>query len=527
MPDTDHTELAAAAGPPATADEFLSILFEGGGVALREQEPDFFADLNLDQTLEAIVANRDEYDLKPFFYTPLREVSAVEYRNEVFRDLAVDGTARSVRAFGDGMRRVRQFLALASKQHYAHEKQRWFLDAARTYCEAVVRFRDALGELGLGSRGLQAVRGFLAAYTGSDDFASLAAETRAVREGLDRIRYTMRIKGGRVTVSRYRHERDYSAEVDETFARFSQGAPQDHLIEVPDPGSMDSVEARVVELVARLHRTEFDALADFCERRSTFVDPRVARFDREVQFYLAYLEHMERVVRAGASFSYPTVSLRSKEISAEGAYDIALAAKLEFEGGRIVCNDVFLRGEERILVVTGPNQGGKTTFARMFGQLHYLASLGVPVPARAARLPLPDRVFTHFEREEDIRTLRGKLDDELVRIREILAAATEDSVVVLNEAFASTTLGDAVYLGTEILKRLVELDCLAVWVTFIDELASIGAPAASMVATVAPDDPSVRTFEVVRRAADGRAYAWALADKYGLSYERLKARMGG
>ena len=345
--------------------------------------------------------------------------------------------------------------------------------------------------------------------------------------GLDRVRYTLRIKGAQVTVSAYEDEPDYGVEVEEAFARFRLGDVESHLVAIPDPGSMDHVEARIALLVARIYPDEFRALDEFCARHRDFVDPEVARFERELQFYLAWLEHTDRLASAGLAFCYPTVSTSSKEVAVEGGFDLALAAKLRAEGRTVVCNDVHLGGLERILVVTGPNQGGKTTFARMVGQLHYLAGLGVPVPARTARLFLPDRVFTHFEREEDIRTLRGKLDEELVRTREILEQASGDSMVVLNETFASTTLADARFLGTEVLTRLSELGCLAVWVTFVDELASLNQTTVSMVATVAADDPSQRTFQIVRAPADGRAYAWALADRYGLSYERLRERIGG
>jgi DNA mismatch repair protein MutS len=277
--------------------------------------------------------------------------------------------------------------------------------------------------------------------------------------------------------------------------------------------------------VARLYPDVFGRLDDFCARHAGYLDETVRGFDREVQFYLAYRDFTGPIRRAGLGFCYPALSREDKATTVRGGFDLALAAKLAPQGGTVVRNDFQLSGAERIFVVTGPNHGGKTTFARMFGQLHYLASLGLPVPAAEARLFLPDRVFTHFEREEDLATLRGKFEDELVRIRDVLAAATPGSVLVMNESFASTALRDATFVGERVLDRMTELGLLGVYVTFVDELAGRTGACVSMVGGVVPGNPAERTYELVRRPADGLAYAAAIAARYGLSYGRLKERL--
>lgn len=516
-----------ASYPEAAAVRFESILFErpeAGSGAGGPQVPDYFADLNLDQVLESMTAGREQYDLKPLFCAPLHKVSAVLYRHEVLRDLEKQEVLEPVTRFAEAMRRMRQHLEQAQKLYYRLQKQAWFLDAVDIYCTAVCALAGELAAREVTSRGFDGFRRHLAEYAGSERFTSLAEQTQALKDALARVRYAVRIHGPRVTVSRCEDEPDYGAEVEETFARFQQGAVKSYLVKLPEYAEMDHVEAQIADLVARLYPDEFATLDGYCTRYRDYLDPVIGRFDREVQFYLAYLELTGRYRAAGLPFCYPDVSARSKETAAEGAFDIALAGKL-VPGGTVVTNDFRLTGPERMLVVSGPNNGGKTTFARTFGQLHYLASLGLPVPGRSARLFLPDRIYTHFEKEEDIETLRSKFEDELVRVHEILRQATADSVIVMNESFNSTTLDDALFVGTEVMHRILGLGCLGVYVTFVDEIASLSEATVSMVSQIVPGNPAERTFKVLRRPAEGLAYAWAIAEKYGLSYERLLERI--
>jgi DNA mismatch repair protein MutS len=518
------------AGAGALPDQFPSLLFEqapSAGEAPEEGTDRSFArDLNLDQIASAIAGDREQRDLiTSVLLRPLHDAGAVRYRQEVFRDLDDPALLHAARDFVGRMSEVGAHLHQLADMQYRHQREGWILDAAAVYCDAVRSLADRLASAPVSSRALLALRDCLASYVSSDAFTFLASDTRDTRAALGRIRYCIRISGSRVDVSRYGDEADYSAAVLETFERFKQDAVKDYRIRYRIRPGMNHVAAEIVSIVARLFPEEFTALEEYCRQHAGFPDDGIRRTAREFQFYLAYLDYIEPLRVAGLPFCYPEVSASSKMVSAAGAFDLALASKFVVQHKTVITNGFRLEGRERILVVTGPNQGGKTTFARTFGQLHHLAGTGCPFPGSAARLFLPDRIFTHFERAEDLARMSGKLEDDLARIDEILAAATTGSILILNETFASTTLGDARFLGTKLLTKVMRLDALCVYITFVDDLASLGDQVVSMMSTIAADNPAQRTFNVVRKPADGLAYALAIAEKHDLTYERLRERL--
>lgn len=489
------------------------------------EQPAYFRDLFLDQIVTAAARNREDHDLDPLYRQAADSIEEVVARQEVVRDLERGDVRTAADVFAAALRDMRAALAWRDAHRHPLQKQYRALQAARLYTAAVRDFASALKTLGPASKRLKSVGSILSELADAQGFREVEERAAATWKGLGSVRYDILIDGLDVTIAPARACPDFGQEVVEAYRRFDQGEREQFEFPAYEQADLGIIEEKVVEQVARAFPAEFEALAGLAkDLERPYRDEAVARLDRELQFIVGYLDLVTPLRDSGLPFCMPEVTA-GKDVNASDAFDLALALNLAGGDRQVVENGFSLAAGERIIVVSGPNQGGKTTFARMFGQLHHLACLGLPVPGTAARLHLFDTILTHFERKEVSGSPHGKLQDELVRMHDILADASGDSIVIMNELFSSTTFRDARALSEKIYARLAELDLLCVWISFIDELSTIGPTMVSMVSTVDPDDPARRTFRVERRRADGLAYARAIAAKYGLDRDALKRRL--
>ncbi len=456
---------------------------------------------------------------------PAEAVDIITHRHEVFRDLTRPSLRSTVGEFRLGLARVRMTLKRSRKRRYAIQKQAGILDAALSLARLLDEASAGFDRDPPQSPGVLALAAFVEEVRLSEGHREMVAEAQAVRAGLDAVRFRMRIKGPTIYVSGERQEPEYAREVIELFARFKAHKQPKTIVDSPYQSiEVNHVEAAVVDMVARLHPNEFRALAGFAEHAGQVIDSGLLAYERELAFYLAWLEIADLLRGVGLEVGLPGLGTDSG-ISVSGIFDIALGAERARTKSSVVVNDVDVPGSERLILVTGPNQGGKTTFARAIGQTFYLASLGVPVPARAATLWLADKVLSHFPQPENLQGQVGALEDELLRARELLDAATGASVLIWNETISTTTSKDAITLSGLLMDQISVRGCLAVWVTFLHQLANLRPGIVSYVSLVSDDDPEVRTYQVVRRPPEGQAHALALARKHRLSKADIVRRL--
>ncbi|MCI2057909.1 MAG: hypothetical protein LKJ80_01735 [Oscillibacter sp.] len=485
-----------------------------------QSPPEFFDDLGLSRIIAR--AGRGCEELWPF-YTPLSDPAVIRYRQEVGRDL--EDAALRYRFAG-----LAQQLRALSRQLSAHRTEDFpwvrcsdLLSAAGQYLEQLRAFLEDFPYGSVHSEGLESFLLHIRQHLNSARTVQMSMELSKLERELCGVDYCILLDGNTLRVGGPGKSQEIDGLVESLFDRFGQENFGGGTCQAPGGEQDVRNEDAVLSLLAREHPETFRRLADFGRRYGDFADPGILAFARELPFYLGYLDATDGIARAGGSFCYPALLDGWDGCRGEDGFDLALAMRLQEAGGKPVENSFALHGRERILVVTGPNQGGKTTYARMLGQIFYLASLGVRVPGRAAALRIPDRICTHFGKAGPDGA--DGLRQELTRLRGLLEQTTQGSLVILNEIFASASHGDGVYLGEKLMERLTDTGCMAVFVTFLYELADCGPAVVSVMSEIRPGTAAERSYHIARHAPNGCAYALSLAEKLGLTREKITGRL--
>ncbi len=251
-----------------------------------------------------------------------------------------------------------------------------------------------------------------------------------------------------------------------------------------------------------------DQVADAVARSTDHIVSFFMMLRNELAFYMGCLNLNDHLKEKGAHVCLPKPAPSSERTCTyDGLYDPCLALHMRTLP---VSNDGDLHAAQ-LVMITGANQGGKSTFLRSMGLAQLMMQSGMFVAARAFQAPLSEGVFTHYKREEDTTMRSGKFDEELVRMSNMLADIHPNALVLFNESFASTNEREGSEIAAQIIRGLLARRVRIVFVTHMYELArAFFAPRA---------DHS--TFLRAEREADGRrSFKLAEGEPLRTSYGR-------
>jgi len=528
--------------------------------------PEAAADLDLDSVARALSASPgDQRAVYAALASLCADPNVIAYRQAVLEDLlnAPELLAR-LEALLPAMRSVERFRYSARPGQTPLHEVVWRVGQLEAYVECVRGLNEAFaGQGAVESSALVRLREQAARAAQDSLFAQLERElpemVKAVRSvasitiGVNLDDQLRPVGAALIDI----HDRPFRADRPSLFAALFGGDQQDGqailgpLHSIPrersaqHPSGVDFTNPLLYPLFRDLAQVLKHASRPVARALQRFVNVGVTFFaalHADLAFYVGAVRLIERLRAAGLPVCRPEIApVDERACQIADAYNLTLAlrALAEDSADRIVTNDIRFDDAGRIFILTGPNQGGKTTYAQAIGLAQVLAQAGLYVPGTRARISPVDAIYTHFPAEEAPGTEAGRLGEEATRLNAIFGQATRASLVILNESLSSTSAGESLYLAVDPVRILRLLGARAVFATHLHELANeVGAlnaepgdsPVASLVSLVeehaSESGPRIlQTYRIVPGPPRGRSYAREIAARYGISYEQLRDRL--
>ncbi len=431
---------------------------------LPPQEPELAADLELEKLLTTMAGgDKFLYDMaRQGIYSGLTGPAEITYRQHILADcvahpgvtrdlydLAVAGVAAERQVFG--------FFFRESPDTILHRS----LQLMALYVEHLHKLAGFARDhaAGFRSEGFTRFFAMLASELSDDYFAEMEAhlaELQFRRGTLISARLGRGGKGAGYVLRRHQPGRGWR---DRLLSR-NRDSYTFTVAERDEAG-----HRKLSDLTSRGVSDTANALAQSCDHIKSFFQLLRA----ELGFYTGCLNLRDQLVARGQPVCYPApAALGSDRLGARGLYDASLA--LTLSGGEVTGNDVAADGRQ-LIMITGANQGGKSTFLRSVGQAQLMMQAGMFVAAESFGGSVCSGIFTHFKREEDASMEKGKLDEELDRMSVIAGRITPGGLLLCNESFASTNEREGSEIARQIIGALTEAGIRVVYVTHLYDLA--------------------------------------------------------
>lgn len=253
----------------------------------------------------------------------------------------------------------------------------------------------------------------------------------------------------------------------------------------------------------------------------------------EIIFYIRWSELVDKIIASGMPMCRAEIhKAAERNCSFKELYNLKLVInKVSGEDIDIITNEFTFDENGRIFILTGPNRGGKTIFTQAVGLCMLLAQLGIYVPASSAVISPCDNIYTHFPADENDTVDLGRLGEESLRLSEIFEHASNKSLMLLNESLATTNVSEGLFIAEDVVKSMKYLGARAIFNTHMHELARNldninneegDSVVASLITGV---HEGKRSFKVTLAPPQGVSYAKDIAEKYGVTFDKIKQKI--
>lgn len=467
-----------------------------------------FEDFNLDVLISKVNSLSRGYDLQPIFSYLPTEREIIEYRRKITGDFQDPELREVFQTYSSRIEKVKNYEKNSIYNNHSLQKGKWHEDALYLFAEAVTELYENLTEKEGYSEAMAEVREYVKSYIDTADFREWRELMREVHEKVNGHAVTVSIQKNKVVLEEDEEQTDFLKRMTEAFSLREKTEREGRENEK----KLSRFEETLAERLVKKQKLE-KKLKQLLEIK---IPEPFLELAYEVQFYLGFYRFVDFMEKSGYSFALPEEGDR---IHVTEGYDAALA--LKEEETKVVANDFVLGGSEQFFVITGANGGGKTTFARMVGQILYFGQLGLLAPCKSAKLPYFTGIMSHFSKEESNETGKGKLMEELTRLKPMMEKNSKNCFVILNELFTTAATLDAGIMGKKVLRHFIENGCLGIYVTHIQALAEESGHIVSLVAELEADHHT-RSFKIVRKPAEEGEYEDSLITEYNMTYQQMK-----